>query len=103
MWLLIDDERNMGCDVICRNSEAGKTMLAIRKWEGLCLDHDLGCSETGYDVLTWALERSCVPAVVELVTSNPVGRDRMGAALVAAGWIKKAPHKYIHKDHEWAE
>lgn len=103
MWLLIDDERNLGCDVIARTYEGAKGVMEKCKFEGLCLDHDLGSGETGYDVLVWALEHGYVPAIVELVTSNPAGRDRMGAALENAGWVKKAPHKYIHKDHDYAE
>jgi len=78
-------------------------MLSDYRWEGLCLDHDLGGMDTGYDVLMWAITEGRVPPIIELVTSNPVGRDRMGAALEAAGYIKKSPFKFFHKDHEWAE
>lgn len=104
MWLLIDDVRDsLGCDVVARNSIGAKAVLEKCSFEGLCLDHDLGHDQTGYDVLVWALEQGHVPPIVELVTSNPVGRERMGAALVAAGWVKKSPIKYIKRGHEYAE
>lgn len=86
MWLLIDDERSLGVDVIARNAEAGKAMLVAQLWDGLVLDHDLGPGESGYDVLTWALEHGFCPPQVHLVTANPVGRKRMQAALEAAGY-----------------
>lgn len=88
MWLLIDDCRDLGVDVIARTPEAGKRMLALGGWECLCLDHDLGSteSETGYDLLKWALEWKFVPQKVQLVTSNPVGRQNMRTALEAAGY-----------------
>lgn len=103
MWLLIDDERNLGCDLIARTPEGARAALRSCEFVGLCLDHDLGFVETGYDLLQWALEHGHVPPIVELVTSNPPARDRMGAALEHAGWVKKAPHKYIRKGHEYAE
>ena len=98
MWLLIDDERNLGCDVIARTAEAGKALLAAHKWEGVCLDHDLGCDETGYHVLNWAIENGHLPSAVQLVTSNPPGRERMGLALEAAGYEKLSPFDYEKKN-----
>lgn len=50
MWLLIDDERNLGTEAIARTPEAGKKLLAVGGWECLCLDHDLGTIESGYEV-----------------------------------------------------
>ena len=59
----------------------------------ISLDHDLGNDErgTGYDVLVWALMRGCCPDNVRMVTSNPVGRDRMIAALESEGYEKCGP------------
>lgn len=89
MWLIIDDIRDQGCDVIARTIEAGKAMLQTGiPWDCLCLDHDMGEAHTGYDLLNWALERDLVPNRVQLVTSNPVGRINMERALVAAGYTK---------------
>jgi len=86
MWLLIDDERDLNIEVIARTAGAGKMMLAAGVWECVCFDHDLGEQESGYDVLMWGLEREYIPSRVQLVTSNPVGRKNMRAALEAAGY-----------------
>lgn len=87
MWLLIDDERNLNTEAIARTPAAGKKLLGLGGWDCLCLDHDLAASESGYDILIWALELDLVPAKVQLVTSNPVGRSNMKAALEAAGYM----------------
>lgn len=87
MWLLIDDIRDLKVDVIARTAEAGRKMLAAGEWECVVLDHDLGEKDTGYDVLMWALERQVLPDKVQLVTSNPVGRRNMRAALEYAGYL----------------
>ncbi len=86
MWLLIDDVRDLNTEAIARTPEAGRKLLAVGGWECLCLDHDLAATESGYDVLIWALERGLVPANVQLVTSNPVGRSNMRAVLEASGY-----------------
>ena len=101
MWLLIDDVRNVNCDVIARNGPAGRKMLALGGWEALCLDHDLGDvgTETGYDVLVWALENNLVPPIVQLVTANPVGQANMARALVQAGYITK-DHRIFTMSHK---
>lgn len=89
MWLLVDDIRDsMGCDIVARNySVAIKIMKYMHKEiVGICLDHDLGGDKTGYDFLVWLLEDlQCFPQV-RLVTSNPVGRANMQAALKQNGY-----------------
>lgn len=87
MWLLIDDERNLNTDAVARTAEAGRKLLAMGGWEVVCLDHDLGGQESGYDVLTWGLDRGYIPDRVQLVTSNPVGRKNMSAALESSGYL----------------
>jgi hypothetical protein len=87
MWLLIDDERNLNVDVIARTPEAGKKLLAVSGWTCLCLDHDLGPEQSGYDILNWAILNNLVPERVQLVTSNPVGRSNMSAALENIGYF----------------
>ena len=89
MWLLIDDIRDLQCEVIARTPEAGMKLLALGGWECVCFDHDLGQDSTGYDVLVWAIENDYLPNMVQLVTSNPVGRDNMDAALVDAGFTRQ--------------
>ena len=86
MWLLIDDVRDLNTEVIARNAQAGMKMLALGGWECVCFDHDLAEEKTGYDVLVWAIENKMLPSKVQLVTSNPVGRANMRAALENAGY-----------------
>lgn len=105
MWLLIDDMRNLGCDIIARNAEAAKAVLGTMACsldgvclDGVCLDHDLGTGETGYDVLVWALQRKVLPNKVELVTSNPPGRERMKQALIEAGYVLNTECGYYERN-----
>ncbi|MHA2402130.1 MAG: cyclic-phosphate processing receiver domain-containing protein [Candidatus Kariarchaeaceae archaeon] len=89
--LLIDDIREYEMDHIARTPRDGQKALLSFPVTHLYLDHDLGDPDlpTGYDVLVWALMRDCAPPNIQLVTSNPVGRDRMAAALENAGYTKK--------------
>jgi len=89
MWLLIDDERDLNCEVIARTPEAGRKLLALGGWECLCLDHDLGSGEDGYQIAKWAIESKLMPAKVQLVTSNPVGRSNIRALLEDNGWVTR--------------
>ena len=96
MWLIVDDERTLGCDVIARNAHAARAVLGGLGYafEGLCLDHDLGPGESGYDVLMWAIEADVLPPKVQLVTMNPVGRKNMMQALIAAGYKPDADAQF---------
>lgn len=84
MILLIDDERDIEAHAIARNYFDGIKLLESQHWSLLLLDHDLasfeenGRERTGYDVVCW-LEQNPqhLPDKIELVTSNPVGRQRM--------------------------
>lgn len=92
MWLMIDDMRNLGCELEARTAGDGMRMLEehVGQIECLCLDHDLGENqENGYQIITWALERDLVPPHVQIVSSNPVGRKNIAAALEAAGYATK--------------
>lgn len=88
--LLIDDFRTFDMDHTARTAQEGRQALLSFPVTHLYMDHDLGdeSEPTGYDVLVWALERECCPKHVQMVTSNPVGRDKMGAALENAGYTK---------------
>ena len=99
MWLLVDDCRDLGADVIARNAKAAKKILAWNilhddsnsptfNFEGVMLDHDLGGAESGYDVALWALEHGYLPPKVEIVTSNPVGRGAFEVLLHRWGYEK---------------
>ena len=89
MWLLIDDCRDLNCEVIARTPNAGKKLLALGGWECVCFDHDLGTNESGYDVLKWASAANFLPDRVQLVTSNPVGRKNMKNLLLDNGFKTK--------------
>ena len=96
MFLLIDDLRNTPSDFIARTPSAGKE--ALRRLKPLLthviFDHDLGGEESGYDVMVWALDNGFMPDNVQLVTSNPVGRDNMIAALLSSGYKAKNKVEY---------
>jgi len=89
--LLIDDFREFDVDHIAKNARDGQKALLTFPVTHLYMDHDLGDADepTGYDVICWAIERGCVPAHVQMVTSNPVGRDNMARALENIGYTKK--------------
>ena len=89
--LLIDDFREFDVDHIAKTAQDGRHALLSFPVTHLYMDHDLGeHSDTdGYKVVTWALERGVCPAHVQLVTSNPVGRDNMARALENHGYQKK--------------
>ena len=92
MKLLIDDIRDIeGVDYIARNGKAGLTILdLIGGIKTLYLDHDLGPNSiSGYSVAMKALEQDMMPPKVILVTSNPVGRDNIIAALKQFGYTNK--------------
>lgn len=89
MWLLIDDIRDLNCEVTARTPEAGKKMLAVGGWDCVCLDHDLAADETGYDIAVWALEAGIMPPKVQIVSSNPVGKKNISDALKNNGYTTK--------------
>lgn len=80
--LLIDDIREIDADVVCRTYDAGISALKnLGPFSVLYLDHDLGdedMGKTGYGIMNF-LEANpdLKPDEVVLVTSNPVGRQRM--------------------------
>lgn len=89
--LLIDDFREFHVDHIAKNARNGQKALLDFPVTHLYMDHDLGDEDepTGYDVICWAIAHDCVPANVMMVTSNPVGRDNMAAALENIGYTKQ--------------
>jgi hypothetical protein len=108
LTVLVDDLRNIeAADVILRTYYAAVTTLVYSDfliWDQvdvLLMDHDLGDpapNRTGYDVLC-ELESAtrsdeggfhCIRNV-ELITSNPVGRDRMACLLRANSFVESKP------------
>lgn len=100
--LLIDDIRNVGEDLVARTPEDGKRALLGCPVTHLYIDHDLGLDsngveyDNGYKVICWAIERGCLPQHVQIVSSNPVGRKNIEAALQFEGYVFKG--KYWEKD-----
>lgn len=84
--LAIDDMREMiQASVVARNYDEGLRQLQFNgPWDLLLLDHDLasfdsdGKEKTGYDIMCW-LESNAeyLPAKIECVSANPVGRARI--------------------------
>jgi len=89
MYILIDDERGLGADVICRNYKAALRLLAkldARPSDVLGIDFDLGGNESGNDLLIWAIAYKYLPKNIQIVTMNPVGRKQMINTLKDAGY-----------------
>ncbi len=92
MYLIIDDDRSLGCDIIARTPQAGKDILynMVHRFnsngepliECLCIDHDLGFEETGYDVIKFGIENHCLPDKIQIVSMNPVGKQNIANILV---------------------
>lgn len=98
MWMLVDDKRSLDSseiDIIARNSiTAMEILLGMGpRLTGLVLDFDLGEKEavgkggrsreiTGLDVLMFAIVNEVLPLTVQIITDNPVGRQRLHNALI---------------------
>ncbi len=99
MWLLVDDEKNIQCDIIVRTAHVAKIVLAglHSELEGLYLDHDLGMDSSGLDVLKWAIQNDMLPNSVQLITMNPVGKKEMEFCLRDAGYALNYVTQIWHK------
>lgn len=80
--LLIDDIRDMDVTYIRREFDKGiKALKELGPIDVLYLDHDLGeedPNKTGYGIMVFLEENpQYLPKEIVLVTSNPVGRQRM--------------------------
>ena len=97
MFVVIDDTRDCGGDIIVRTPQAGK--LILEKLRGqitvLFIDFDLGSDETGADVLKWALQNDCLPRDVQPISMNPVGRKELECVLIDVGYQKQIDGHYI--------
>ncbi len=100
--LLVDDIRDLHADIIARTYK-GAEIIADTIFLYDCkilLDHDLGPGKTGYDFINYLIEISNMPAEVFIVSSNPVGRDNIGRALVTEGYIRKSPHNFLRSNNQ---
>lgn len=88
MKVLIDDQRNLSADLICRNYQTGLQILTMFAFDirHLMLDNDLGSADPnddGYKLACWLEERhadlgnAVIPEVVEIVTDNPSASAKM--------------------------
>ena len=59
------------------------------------------CSKTGYDVIKWAIENNCIPARVQIVSQNPVGRENIAKALTSAGYRSNDNINYYESGSKW--
>jgi len=95
MRLLIDDVRDFNVDLIARNGISGLKLLVAFDFETVYFDHDLGDGISGFEVLSQALLRNLLnQSKVIIVTSNPVGRERMENALKDFGFEIVRPNAY---------
>ena len=80
---MIDDKRDLPASRVARNYHQGIVALKQEKWDLLLLDHDLGdfnhgVEKTGYDIMLFLEENpQHLPGKIEIVSSNPIGRQRM--------------------------
>jgi hypothetical protein len=94
MWLIVDDERELGCEAIARTAQAGIEILGSMPdgFECLCIDHDLGPRSgrlSGEDVIKFGIRANCLPPRVQVVSQNPVGAKRIKNCLADAGYVSK--------------
>lgn len=79
--LVIDDDRDLGADLIARNYDYGIMALKLHKWDTLWLDGDLNDpdrSKDGMGILCW-LEKNPehMPKEIQVISSHPVRREQM--------------------------
>jgi hypothetical protein len=95
--LLIDDFRPIEADVVAKTYDEGIAALVQGPWDLLLLDHDLGEDppKDGYGIMKWLeINQQYLPRMIQLVTSNPVGRKNMERVLqkfyrrIVNTWIK---------------
>jgi len=81
MKLWVDDERPAPDETWTIATSGGSAILLIGlhsdDLEEISLDHDLGLSATGYDVLTAMSTHKWWPKTLTIHTANPVGRANM--------------------------
>ena len=101
-YVLVDDLREINADVVFRTFESAIQLAEHIDWSEvtLLLDHDLGTqgATTGYDFLVYLLDNELLPKDITIVSSNPVGVNRIIAALENHGWWKqKSPDRRMWK------
>ena len=105
--LWVDDIRNPPADLDCdiaRNYAQAIALLDKNTYYAIFLDHDLGDfdqsghEKTGYDILMYLAELKMagrsVPQHYELLTANPVGRERMEGVIYRYLCGRSGPNGY---------
>ena len=88
MHVLIDDFRDLpGMDIICRTADAGIALLTAMPVTNLYIDHDLGCTLNGYQVVVVLLRNNKCPRNIQIVSDNSVGVQNITRALINAGYV----------------
>jgi hypothetical protein len=94
--LWVDDSKPapFGC-AVARTYDDALRLLRRYDYDTLYLDHDLGDhhvpERTGYDLLKQLIADDRVPARVECISWNPVGKKRIEDALAA--YRRADPHR----------
>ena len=88
LYVLVDDVRDIHADIILRNGVIARQILPNIHWDKyektvLILDNDLGWGPEGYrpegyQLLDMMINNwSIYPDEIQLVTMNPIGRQKM--------------------------
>lgn len=115
-------EKNIACRIWlddCRTPPPGWTwaksvseareLIRGNKVTDISFDHDLGLSESGYDLACWiekkAACRSLVPMKWKVHSSNPAGRANIERAMLSAErfWVNDHPEFYEIRKNSPAE
>lgn len=81
--VFLDDCRNPPDNfILAKNASECRVLIQNNDINILSIDHDLGETETGYDLVKWLVEQGLYepeiyPRVIYLHTANPVGRHNM--------------------------
>jgi hypothetical protein len=102
MYAILDDCRELECDIIIRRAEAAIQFLKngyAKDLECFIFDHDLGGDVTGYDVLKEAFSNAYpLPRHIQLCTGNPVGKLNMQHLLVDNGYMSRNGINFFKKE-----
>lgn len=95
LHLLIDDVKNLNADIIARNYKSGVLALLYLPVTHLYIDHDLGEENSGYDILKFfKVHYHRLPNFIQLVSSNPVGKENMKNLLISMEYITKDGYNF---------